>query len=150
MYEQVHSKQDLMTYRASIVETLLRDMAFGIGQTLEKPDVSNVHDLRRLVLRLRHALRLFGPLLPRKPARRLQGRLKDLQDLLGGVRSCDVALETIQHPEVASSASRVECRRAAAALAAQRKRDLRPLRARLRKIQRSDAIRRWRNRLLAA
>jgi CHAD domain-containing protein len=149
MYEQVNPKLDLLTYRAGIVETLLRDMAFSISQTLEKPDENNVHDLRRLCLRLRHAVRLFGPLLPPRQARKVQRRLQVLQDLLGEVRACDVALATIQQPEVASASSKLETKKVAAALAAERRRGLRPLRARLRKLQHSDAIGRWRARLVA-
>jgi CHAD domain-containing protein len=125
-------------------------MAFLIGQTLDKPDQTNIHDLRRLCLRLRHSLRFFGQVLPRKPARRVQRRLKALQDLLGGVRSCDVALATLQHSGVSSAVSKPEARKAAAVLVSERKRCLRPLRMRLKKIQRSGAIGRWRTRLLAA
>jgi CHAD domain-containing protein len=150
MYEQVNPKQDLLAYRASLIEKLLRDMAFLIGQTLDKPDQANVHDLRRLCLRLRHSLRFFARVLPRRPARKVQRRLRALQELLGGVRSCDVALATLQHAAVASAVGKPEARKAAAALAAERKRCLRPLRVRLKKIQRSDAIGRWRARLAAS
>ena len=150
MYEQVNPKLDLLIYRASIIESLLRDMAFSIHQTLEKPDAGNVHDLRRLCLRLRHAVRVFGGLLPPKQVRKIQRRLKELQDLLGEVRACDVALATIQQPEIASAASKPETKKVVAALAAERRRGLRPLGARLRKLQHSDAIGRWRARLLAA
>jgi len=150
MYEQVHPKQDLLSYRAAIVEKLLRDMAFLVNQTLEKPDEANVHDLRRLCLRLRHAIRVFGRVLPEKPARKIQRRLRDVQGLLGSVRSCDVALETLAQPDVSASVSKPEAKRVSASLSAERKRSLRPLRARLKKMQRSDAIGRWRTRLLAA
>ena len=150
MYEQVDPKLDLLIYRAGIIETLLRDMAFSISQTLEKPDDASVHDLRRLCLRLRHAVRLFAGMLPPRQARKAQRRLRMLQDLLGKVRACDVALATIQHPDIAPGISKLETKKVAAALAAERKRGLRPLRARLRKLQRSDAIGRWRARLLAA
>ncbi len=150
MYEQVNPKLDLLTYRAGIVETLLRDMAFSISQTLERPDEASVHDLRRLCLRLRHAVRVFGPLLPTRQVRKLQGRLQVLQDLLGEVRACDVALATIQQAEIASASSKLETKKAAATLAAERRRRMRPLRARLRKLQHSVAIGRWRVRLLPA
>jgi CHAD domain-containing protein len=149
MYEQVNPKLDLLIYRTGIIESLLRDMAFSISQTLEKPDMANVHDLRRLCLRLRHAVRVFGRLLPPRKARNVQRRLKVLQDLLGEVRTCDVALATIQQPEIASASSKLETKKVAAVLAAERRRGLRPLRARLRKLQHSDAIGRWRARLVA-
>ncbi len=150
MYEQVDPKQELQTYRAWIFEKLLRDLAFAIHQTLDRPDMANIHDLRRLVLRLRHALRVFARLLPERPAGKMQRRLKKLQDLLGAVRACDVALAILQTPPGSSGAGKSEVRAAAALLTAERKRSLRPLRLRLRKMLQSDAIGRWRNRLLAA
>ena len=150
MYEQVNPKLDLLTYRAGIIETLLRDMAFSISQTLEKPDEANVHDLRRLVLRLRHAVRVFGPLLPSRQARKVRRRLQALQDLLGQVRVCDVALATIQQPEIASASSKLETKKVAAAVTAARRREMRPLRAGLRKLQQSEAVGRWRARLIAS
>lgn len=150
MYEQVNPKQDLLTYRASIIETLLRDMAFSINQTLERPDDANVHDLRRLCLRLRHALRVFRRMLPSRPARKVERRLQALQEALGAVRACDVALALLQQPESASAISKPETKKVTVVVTAERRRCLRPLRARLKKVQRSDAIGRWRARLLAA
>jgi len=148
MYEQLNHNQDLAGYSASLIETLLRDMAFLIQKTVNKPDVTNVHDLRRLCLRLRHALRLFGKLLPGKARRKIQKRLRELQDLLAGVRSCDLGLEILKLDSIAPAAPVREQRKIAAALALERKRSLRPLRLRLRKMQRSDALQRWRTRLL--
>jgi len=150
MYEQVQPKKDLLAYRASIIEALLRDMAFAIQRTLKKPDASTVHDLRRLSLRLRHALRFFGRVLPSRPVRKVQRRLKILQALLGSVRSCDVALDTLLRPGLAEAASKIETRKVTTVVGAERRRGLRPLRVRLRKMQRADSIGRWRSRLLAA
>jgi len=150
MYEQAKPNQDLGTYSAGVVEKLLRDMAFSITKTLENPDQANVHDLRRLCLRLRHALRLFARLLPGKAARKIQKRLALLQDLLAGVRTTDVAARTLQLEVLAPSLSRPLSRKINALLAQERRRSQRPLRARLRKMQHSDAMGRWRIRLLAA
>ena len=149
MYEQVNPNQDLLTYRSSIIESLLRDMAFAIHQTLDKPDEQNVHDLRRLCLRLRYALRLFGRTLPPRPARKTLRRLRELQNQLAGARSCDVAVATLAQPGIAAAVSKPETRKVTTTLAGERKRSLRPLRLRLRKMQRGDAIGRWRRRLLA-
>lgn len=150
MYEQLNPNQDLAAYHAKLVETLMRDMAFSIHKTLDQPDETSIHDLRRICLRLRHALRLFAKLLPRKSRRKVQRRLAALQELAGGVRACDVALETLRLDSIASAVSTRDGEKIAAALALERRRSLRPLRARLRKIQRSDVLPRWRNRLLAS
>lgn len=148
MYEQLNHGQDLASYAAGLIETLLRDMAFLIQKTVGKQDTTNVHDLRRLCLRLRHALRLFGKLLPDKARRRIQRRLRELQDLLASVRSCDLGLEILKLDSIGPAVPAREHRKIAAALALERRRALRPLRLRLRKVQRSDALQRWRTRLL--
>ncbi len=150
MYEQVKPSQDMAAYAASIVEKLLRDLAFGLAKTLERSDESSVHDLRRVCLRLRHALRMFARLLPGKGRRRIQRRLGMVQDLLGSVRSCDVALQVLSDQAVAAAVHPREIKKAAGAVAAERRRALRPLRGRLRKMRRSDSVARWRTRLLAA
>lgn len=150
MYEQLNHKQDLASYSAGLLETLLRDMAFALQKTLDKPDAANIHDLRRLCLRLRHALRVFGKLLPRKPAKKLQRRLRVLQDLLASVRSCDLGLEILKADSIGPVVRARDEKKIAAVVALERRRCLRPLRVRLRKMQRSDALRRWRTRLLAS
>ncbi len=148
MYEQLNHEQDLASYTAGLIETLLRDMAFLIQKTVGKPDTTNVHDLRRLCLRLRHALRVFGKLLPGKARRKIQKRLRELQDLLAGVRSCDLGLETLKLDSLGPAIPAREQRKIAAALTLERKRAVRPLRLRLRKMHHSDALQRWRTRLL--
>lgn len=150
MYEQLNNKDDLASYHAKLVETLMREIAFGISKTLENPEAQNVHDLRRLVLRLRHSLRLFKKLLPGKAVRKVQRRLKALQDLLAGVRSCDVAGEELKLGAIAPVLTAPEARKITAAITQERRRNLRPLRARLKKMQRSDSLKRWRTRLFAA
>jgi len=124
-------------------------MAFLLPTTLEKPDENNIHELRRICLRLRHALRIFSKLVPEKPRRRVQKRLRELQDLLAAVRGCDVALEVLKLGPLAGSVAKPEGKRIVAALGLERRRCLRPLRWRLQKMQRSDAVTRWRNRLVA-
>ena len=150
MYEQLDHKQDLTTYSAGLIETLLRDMAFSIQKVLDKPDAADVRDLRRLCLRLRHALRVFARLLPGKASRKIRRRLGVMQDLLAAVRSCDVALEILKQESIAPVVSARDRKKITAVLELERRRSLRPLRLRLRKAHRSDALQRWRTRLLAS
>jgi len=150
MYEQLGPNQEMATYGARIVETLLRNMAFGAKKALDKPDEENIHDLRVTCLRLRHAVRLFDRLFGDRRARKVRRRLRDVQDLLAAVRSCDVAGQVLALEPVAASMSPRERKRILAVLTQERRRSLRPLRARLRKMQRSNVTQRWRTRLLGA
>jgi len=149
MYEQLSPTDDLATYQNKLVETLLREMAFAIQKTLNQPDEANIHDLRRVCLRLRHALRLFAKILPRQPTKRIQQRLRTLQRMLAAVRSYDVALQTLKLDAIASLGPANAWKALSSGMAVDRRRSLRPLRMRLRKMQRSDALQRWRTRLSA-
>ena len=150
MYPQVSPNLDMAAYGARIVETLLRNMAFGSKKALDKPDEENIHDLRVTCLRLRHAVRLFDRLFGSRRARKVRRRLRDVQDLLAVVRSCDVAAQVLELEPIATAMSPQERKRILAVLAQERRRSLRPLRAKLRKMQRSNVTQRWRARLLGA
>ncbi len=149
MYERVNPDKDLGSYATQIVEALLRDMAFALHKTLDNPSDDNVHDLRTLCLRLAHALRLFARLFPPKAARKIRRRLSALRNLLADARTCDVTREVLATESIAAAAGRHR-KKLGSALDAERRRALRPLRVRLKKMQRSDALQRWRTRLLAA
>ena len=148
VYEQVKPNQDMAAYGSKVVETLFRNMAFCIHKTLSAPDEENIHDLRVTCLRLRHALRLFGDLFPARQARRTLRRLNNLKDMLGAVRSLDIALQVLGSEPIAAAVSAPMRRNITAELEQQRRRSLRPLRLRLRKLQRSDSLQRWRTRLM--
>jgi CHAD domain-containing protein len=150
MYPQLRPSQDLVTYCGHVMEALLRDLAFGIRQTLNQPSAKSVHDLRRVCLRLRHAVRLFEAVLPERAARRVRRRLGELQDLLGAVRSCDVALDLLDHHSLKDGISDRHRKEIVQSLATQRRQSVKPLRGRLRRMQRGDTPRRWRTRLLGA
>ncbi len=150
MYKQVNPSQDLATYSSRVIETLLRNLAFSIHKALERPDPEVVRELRMNCLRLRHALRLFGKVYPAKPLLKIERRVTDLRNLVGAVHACDMALETLKLEPIAAAAGPRRGKQIAAEVGAERKRCLRPLRARLRKMQRSDALQRWRTRLAPA
>ena len=149
MYEQVSPSQDLATYGSRVIETLLRNLAFSIHKALERADTETVRELRMNCLRLRHALRLFAKVYPAKPVRKIQRRVASLRDLVAAVYACDTALETLKVGPIAAAAGPRRGKEIAAEVGAERRRCLRPLRLRLRKMQRSDALQRWRTRLAA-
>jgi CHAD domain-containing protein len=150
MYQQARPGQNLEVYAGHVIEFLLRDLAFGIQKTLKEPTAESVHDLRRVCLRLRHAVRFFRDLLPERVAEKVRRRLGALQDLLGAVRSCDIALETLAHRLIVSAVSQRQKELLVQTISSHRRLHLRPLRLRLRRMQRADTLRRWRFRLLGA
>ena len=148
MYEQVQPQQPTAAYAAQILETLFRNTAYGIRKTLDQPNEESIHDLRVTCLRLRHAVRVFGKLFGDRRARKVRRRLGRLQEALADVRACDVALHVLATESLAAALSTRERRRVVSELNLERRRQLRGLRQRLRKMQRSDLLQRWRNRLL--
>ena len=150
MYKQVNPGQDLATYGNRVIETLLRNLAFSIHRGLEKTDPEVVRELRMNCLRLRHALRLFAKAYPSKTIRKVDRRVTALRDLVGAVYACDMALATLKLESIAPAAGPRRGKEIAAEVGAERKRCLRPLRLRLRKMQRSDALQRWRARLASS
>jgi CHAD domain-containing protein len=62
-------------------------------------DAEAVHDMRVATRRLRAALEMFEPCLPRKRRRRVRKRLEGLADALGERRDCDVAIELLRGVE---------------------------------------------------
>jgi inorganic triphosphatase YgiF len=147
MYEQVNAELVFDNYLRQILETLLRDMAFSAHKTVETPAENNVHDLRVIGLRLRHALRLFGKAFPRKASRKVRKRLAELQDLLADVRGCDVALAVLKEGPIAGAISARQRVRVETLISQRRRRAVRPLALRLKKMQRSGTLQRWRQRL---
>jgi adenylate cyclase len=75
-----------------VLDAKLREVEACAGAALSK-DVEAIHDLRVAVKRLREALRLFRPLLPRKSGRVLLAEVERLNDRLGLARDRDVLSE---------------------------------------------------------
>src|SRR5438105_1154036 len=70
-------------------------LAFQINQTVKSRDAEAVHDLRVAVRRFSQVLRVFKPCFRGKEARRIRRELKQMMDLAGEVRNCDIALKLI-------------------------------------------------------
>jgi len=68
-------------------------LAFQINQTVESRDADAVHDLRVAVRRFSQVLRLFKPCFRGKEVRKIRRELKQMMDLAGEVRNCDIALK---------------------------------------------------------
>jgi CHAD domain-containing protein len=59
-------------------------------------DVNAIHDMRVATRRLRVAVGNFAVTFPREDRLRLQSRLKNLAEVLGGVRDFDVVIEALE------------------------------------------------------
>jgi len=68
-------------------------LAFQINQTVKSRDAEAVHDLRVAVRRFSQGLRVFKPCFRGKEARKIRRELKQIMDLAGEVRNCDIALK---------------------------------------------------------
>ncbi len=70
-------------------------LAFQINQTIRSRDAEAVHDLRVAIRRFAQVLRAFKPCFRGKEVRKIRRELKQIMDLAGEVRNCDVALKLI-------------------------------------------------------
>lgn len=65
--------------------------------TMDGKDIEDLHDMRVATRRMRAAMRLFGPYLPKKQVSRLNKGLRQTGRALGPVRDLDVMLEKVEH-----------------------------------------------------
>jgi len=89
-------------------------LGFQINQSLRSHNPEAVHDLRVAVRRFSQTLRVFKPCFRGKEMRKVRRELKDITDLAGEVRNCDVALKLLsksQKPEASPLRHRLEGRR---------------------------------------
>jgi CHAD domain-containing protein len=89
--------------RPESVEQLARQVFTDLHQTIISHqsgslagDVDSVHDMRVAVRRLRVALNNFAVCVPKEDRKRLQLRLENLADALGGVRDMDVMIAALK------------------------------------------------------
>jgi CHAD domain-containing protein len=68
-------------------------LAFQINQTVRSRNPEAVHDLRVAIRRFTQVLRLFKPCFHGKELRKIRRELKQMMDLAGEVRNCDIALK---------------------------------------------------------
>ena len=68
-------------------------LAFQINRTLKSRDAEAVHDLRVALRRFSQVLRVFKPCFRGKEVRKIRRELKQIMDLAGDVRNCDIALK---------------------------------------------------------
>ncbi|MCW5980084.1 MAG: CHAD domain-containing protein [Bryobacteraceae bacterium] len=74
------------------MSTRLGKLAFQIATASKGADEEAVHDLRVAIRRFDETLSIFRALVPRKAARKIRRRLRDIRKSAGEVRDRDIAL----------------------------------------------------------
>jgi len=70
-------------------------LAFQINQTVKSRGVEAIHDLRVATRRFSQVLRVFKPCFRGKESRKIRRELKQIMELAGEVRNCDIALKLV-------------------------------------------------------
>jgi CHAD domain-containing protein len=97
---QLDRKAVLPEVLSAVVTDCLAQVRANEAPALDGTDPEGVHQLRVGVRRLRTALRLFRPLLPREPVRELSAELRWLGRELGPARDLDVFVDELIGPLV--------------------------------------------------
>ena len=70
-------------------------LAFQVNRTIRSRNAESVHDLRVAIRRFSQVLRVFKPCFRGKEVRKIRRELKQMMDLAGEVRNCDIAFKMI-------------------------------------------------------
>jgi CHAD domain-containing protein len=79
-------------------------LAFQINQTVRSRDAEAVHDLRVAIRRFAQVLRVFKPSFHGKEVRKIRRELKQMRDLAGEVRNCDIAFKLMSKSQRSGAA----------------------------------------------
>jgi CHAD domain-containing protein len=80
---------------ALVIEARVAELVIHSERVLDVEDISHLHDMRVATRRLRAALEVFAPCLPRRRHKRLLADVKGLADALGERRDRDVAIRSL-------------------------------------------------------
>ncbi|MGI8992009.1 MAG: CHAD domain-containing protein [Bryobacteraceae bacterium] len=118
--------------------TLLRRLASQAHEAASLGSADAVHDLRVAIRRLNQCLRVFGNFFPRKDVKKIRGELRDVMDVAGAVRNCDIAIELLKKAKLPAEP----------VLAQERRRARKELAGALTSWSRRDFSQKWRERLI--
>jgi CHAD domain-containing protein len=83
----------MRAYAQQQTRTLLRRLAYEVGQTVRQGDADSVHDLRVAIRRYAQCLRVFHQFFPKGEARRIRHKLKTVMQAASAVRDHDITLD---------------------------------------------------------
>jgi CHAD domain-containing protein len=89
----VHSSDSYRSVAAKVVSVRAEEVFARDGEVLAIDDIDALHDMRVATRRLRAALEIFGPCLPRRSCAAALAEVKQLADALGERRDRDVQIE---------------------------------------------------------
>jgi len=81
---------------ALVIEVRCEELMSHSEHVLDVERIEGVHDMRVATRRLRAAIEVFWPCLPKKLRKRALAEVKDLADALGERRDRDVAIATLE------------------------------------------------------
>jgi CHAD domain-containing protein len=135
------SNKQMPAYAALQGAARLDRLAYELGRAGKASTPDAVHDLRVGIRRFESCLRLFKDYFPRKEAKKIRKRLRDLLDLAGRVRDRDIALALGRQAGLSPESSLLR------AWAQQRKQAAQELMPALRRAVKNDLSTKWRSRL---
>jgi CHAD domain-containing protein len=119
-------------------------LAFELGRAGKSTTPDAVHDLRVGIRRFESCLRLFKDYFPRKEAKKIRKRLRNILELAGQVRDRDIALDLGRQAGLPPQSALLR------PWAQQRKQAAQDLTAALKRAVRNDLSTKWRSRLKLA
>jgi CHAD domain-containing protein len=120
---------------------LLHRVASAVERAARDADADAIHDVRVAMRRLSGCLRVFAPLYPKGPWKKVRRRISLLMTAAGVVRDCDIAIELAHKAGVGRSRALMPL------LAAYRRKAARDLQAELLRWKDREYPRRWKRRL---
>jgi CHAD domain-containing protein len=117
---------------------LLERLAYQINVTVHSHGPDPIHDLRVAIRRFQQALVIFKDHFPPRDVKKIKRRLKDLMDLSGPVRDCDIAMKELAKSGLPAAAP------LKAKVAERRKESLAPLVTALRRWGARNTSSKWR------
>src|SRR5262245_59865344 len=75
-----------------LLTTLLERLAFEVRRTRQIRDPESVHDLRVAIRRFAQAIEVFRPCFNTKHPKKIRRRLRNMIELAGVVRDCDISM----------------------------------------------------------
>jgi len=89
----LHSRDSYRSVAAKVVSVRADEVFARDGEVLAVDDIDALHDMRVATRRLRAALEIFSPCLPRRSCAAALAEIKQLADALGERRDSDVQIQ---------------------------------------------------------
>jgi CHAD domain-containing protein len=120
---------------------LLERMTLALEKAARDGDADSIHDVRVAMRRLSRCLRVFAQFYPHGAAKKIRRRISALMALAGAARDCDISIELVGRAGVVRHGAIV------AQLTERRIETGRALLREIRRWERRDYLRQWRQRL---